>query len=57
MEFGNFIEFIYFNLLAISVNFPYQLVIVICNPNLKTELHLGMDWCWLLFFAQLKSMS
>ena len=35
MEFGNFLEFIYFNLIAISMNFPDQLVTVICNPVLK----------------------
>ena len=35
MEFGNFMEFIYLSLIAILVNFPYQLVIVICNPILK----------------------
>ena len=35
MEFGNFMEFIYFSLLAISVNFPDQLVNVVCNPVLK----------------------
>ena len=35
MEFGNFLEFIYFSSLAISVNFPDQLVIVISNPILK----------------------
>ena len=35
MEFGNFLEFIYFNLLAISVNFPDHLIIVICNSGLK----------------------
>ena len=28
-------EFIYFSSLTISVNFPDQLVIVICNPVLK----------------------
>ena len=35
MESRNFMEFIYFILLAISVNFPDQLVTVICNPVLK----------------------
>ena len=35
MELGNFLEFIYLSLLAISVNFLDQLVIVICNPVLK----------------------
>ena len=35
MEFENFLEFIYFSKLAISVNFPDQLVIVIHNPVLK----------------------
>ena len=35
MEFGKFLEFIYLSSLAISVNFPNQLVIVICNPDLK----------------------
>ena len=35
MKFGNFLEFIYFSSLAISVNFFDQLVTVICNPVLK----------------------
>ena len=35
MEFGNFLEFIYFSLLAISMNFPNQIVTVIRNPILK----------------------
>ena len=35
MEFGKFLEFIYFSLLAISVNFHDQSVTVICNPVLK----------------------
>ena len=35
MESGNFLEFIYLSLLAISVNFPNQLVTVICDPVLK----------------------
>ena len=35
MEPRNFLEFIYLSLLAISMNFPDQLVIVICNPVLK----------------------
>ena len=35
MEFGNFLGFIYFSLLVISVNFPYQLVSVTCNLVLK----------------------
>ena len=35
MEFGNYLEFIYFRSLAISVNFPDQLVPVICDPVLK----------------------
>ena len=35
MEFENFLEFIYFNLIAISVNFHDQLVIVFCNSVLK----------------------
>ena len=37
MEFGNFLEFIYFSSLAISVNFPNQLVTVICNLVLKDK--------------------
>ena len=37
MESGNFLEFIYFNLIAISMNFPNQLVTVICNPVLKYQ--------------------
>ena len=35
MQSRNFLEFIYFNLLEISVNFSDQLVTVICNPVLK----------------------
>ena len=35
MEFENFMEFIYFSLLVISMNFPNQLVTVIRNPVLK----------------------
>ena len=35
MEFFNFMEFIYFSLIAISVNFFDQLVTAICNPVLK----------------------
>ena len=35
MEPENFLEFIYFSLLAISVDFPYQIVTVICNQVLK----------------------
>ena len=35
MEFGNFMKFIYFSLLSILVNFPDQLVNVVCNPVLK----------------------
>ena len=45
MEFEIFMEFIYFNSLAILVNFPDQLVTIICNPVLKIELPLGMDRC------------
>ena len=35
MEFGKFMEFIHFSLLAISMNFLDQLVIDICDPVLK----------------------
>ena len=35
MKFESFLEFIYFNSLAISTNFPNQLVIASCNPVLK----------------------
>ena len=36
-------EFIYLISLAISVNFPNQLVTVICNLVLKDKLHMGMN--------------
>ena len=35
MESGKFLEFIYFNSLVISMNFPDQLVTMICNLVLK----------------------
>ena len=35
MEFGKFMEFIHFSLLATSVNFLDQLVVDICDPVLK----------------------
>ena len=35
LEFGIFLKFIYFSFLAISMNFPDQLVIVIRNPILE----------------------
>ena len=34
-------DFIYFNLLAISMNFPDKLVTVICNPVLKDQVPSG----------------
>ena len=37
MEFGNFLEFIHFSLITISVNFLDQLVTDICDPVLKDE--------------------
>ena len=42
MEFGKFMEFIYFSSLTISVNFPYQLVTKMSKPVLKGEFPLGM---------------
>ena len=54
MEFGDFLRFIYFNSLAISMNLLDQIVTVNCNLVLKTELSLGLDRCSLLFSAQLK---
>ena len=35
MEFGKFLEFIYFNSFTLSVNFPYQLITNMSEPVLK----------------------
>ena len=35
MEFGNFLEFIYFSSFTLSVNFPHQLVNDMSEPVLK----------------------
>ena len=35
MEFGKFLDFIYFSSFTISVNFPYQLVTEMSEPILK----------------------
>ena len=51
MESGNFLEFIYFNSLAISVNFPDQLVTVICNPVLKDRAPFGNGLMLVIIFC------
>ena len=51
MEFENFMELIYFSSLDISVDFPNQLVTVICNPVLKNVAPSGIrsvNDCFLL---------
>ena len=50
MEFGNFLKFIYLCLLAISVNFPNKLVIVICNPVLKDSASSGNGLMLVIIF-------
>ena len=50
MEFENFLEFIYFTLLAILVNFPDQLVTVICNPVLKDRAPFGNGLVLVIIF-------
>ena len=43
-------KFIYFNLFAISVNFPDQLVTVICNPVLKDRAPSGNGLMLIIIF-------
>ena len=51
MEFENFLEFIYFNLIAILVNFPDQLVIVFCNSVLKDRAPSGNGSMLIIVFC------
>ena len=44
MDVGKFLEFIYFSLFTISMNFPYQLVTSKSKPVLKTSAH----WKWVI---------
>ena len=52
MEFGNFQEFIYFSSLTISVNFPDQLVTIICTPVFERLCSIlewiDVNYCFLL---------
>ena len=50
MEFGNFLEFIYFSFLGISMNFPNQLVTVICNTVLKDRAPYGNGMMLVIIF-------
>ena len=52
MEFGNFLEFIYFSLLAISMNFSDKIVIVICNPVLKVRAPSGNGLVLVIIFLR-----
>ena len=51
MEFGNFMKFIYLSLLAVSMNFPDQLVTVICNPVLKDWVPSEIGSMLIIFFC------
>ena len=51
MEFGNFLEFIYFSLIEILGNFPNQLFTVICNPVLKYGAPFGNGLMLVIIFC------
>ena len=51
MEFGNFLEFIYFSSLEISVNFPNQLVTIIFNLVLKELAPSGIGFMLTIVFC------